>query len=396
MRISTALLLLFSLSLPLWATPEEDFLTNLRESRLQDARFYLEEGHSVNSFIEGEKTALILMCREERSLEVRWLLEQGADPNTADREGMTPLMYAALRGNRDIAQILILNGAALNLQSPLGTTALQIAINAGQTDLARFLEERGGLIIDGYYEHPVLNEIWSRRQHYAQALKYLEKRWIHYDFLNTLINGDFRALRDMLDAGADPGSTDTEGVTALMFAASSPDRFKGELLLNRGADPSMRDSMDLDALWYAAFRGNLSLIDLLLEKGVTDDSSYLESSPLFGAFSSGNYRALIRLLDAGFDPGKTGRLGASLAHYASFQSDLRTLRELASRGVLLNTEDGSGKTPMDYLIQGFNLNGDETLYSPVARFLRDNGVSATLESTALDNIKLSRIIYSKW
>jgi len=396
MRISIAVLFILSLSISLWATPEEDFMTDLRESRLQDARFYLEGDHSVDTYVDGEKTALILMCQEERSHEIRWLLEQGADPNKADSEGLTPLMHIAVLGNRDIAQILLLSGAAPNLQSPVGTTALQMAINAGQTSLARFLEDRGGLIIDGYYEHPVLSEIWSRRQHYARALKYLETRWIHYDFLNTLINGDYRALRDMLDHGEDPNSADTEGITALMFAASSPDIFKAELLLDRGADPNLRDSMDLTALWYAAFRDHLSLIDLLLEKGAKDDASYLESSPLFGAFASGAYPAMEKLLDAGFNPGKTGRLGASLIHYASFQGDLRTLRELKARAVTLNSKDGNGLTALDYLIQGFSLSGNETLFLPAAQFLRDEGVHATLDPSALDNIKLSRIIYSKW
>jgi len=396
MKQTLILLIILILSPTLWATPEEDFLTALRESRLQDARFYLEDDNPVNSYIDGESTALILMCREDRSPIVRWLLEQGADPDKADRDGITPLMHAAVRGNRNIVQILLLGGATINLQAPVGTTALQMAINAGRNDLARYLEDRGGLIIDGYYEHPVLNEIWTRRQHSVRALKYLETRWVHYDFLNTLINGDYRALRDLLDEGADPDAADTEDVTALMLAASSPDAFKAELLLDRGASVGRRDSMDLTALWYAAYRDNTGLIDLLMEHGAADDAAFLESSPLFGAFCSGAYDALEKLLDLGFDPGKSGRLGAFLVHYAAFQGDLRTLRELDRRSVSLKEKDSRGLTVLDYLIQGFNLSGDETLFMPVAGYLRDKGVEATLSSSSLDNLKLSRIIYSKW
>ena len=51
---------------------------------------------------------------------------------------------------------------------------------------------------------------------------------------------------------------------------------------------------------------------------------------------------------------------------------------------------------MDYLIRGFNLSSDETVFLPAARFLREMGVEATMEPYSLDNIRLSRIIYSKW
>jgi ankyrin repeat protein len=389
------ILFLFVIS-SLMATPEEDFLTDLRDSRLQDARFFLDDKHSVNMALHEGNTALIIMCKEQRSLEVRWLLDQGADPDLTDPQGLTPLMHAAIKGNRNLAQILLQEGAFLNLQSPLGYTALLLAVNNVRTDLARYLEEKGGRIIDGHYDHPVLSEIWNRRQHYARALSLRESRWVYHEFLSTLIKGDYETLRTMIETGTDPNAADTEGVSALMMAASRDDIYTADLLLSQGANPALKDNLDLSALWYAAFENHQKLIDLLLESGITDDAAYLESSALFGAFASGSYPAMIRLIDAGWDTEKTGRLGASLVHYATFMGDLRTLVELKKAGASLGRVDGDNLTAMDYLILGYHLNEEESIYIPVASFLREEGVDATLDPSVLDNIKLSRIIYSKW
>jgi ankyrin repeat protein len=390
------LILLWVAIHPMVATPEEDFLTDLRDSRLQDARFFLEDNHSVNMSLVDGHTPLILMCIEQRSHEVRWLLEQGADPNLIDSEGFTPLMHAAMKGDRNLAQILLQAGALVNLQSPLGSTALQLAVNGIHTELADYLEKRGGLIMDGYYAHPFLSELWTRRQHYARALSLIETRWMHHEFLKTLIQGDYEGLKLLLDSDSDPNAVDTEGVSALMMAASQDDTYMAELLLSRGANPALKDNMGLNALWYAAFKNNLDLIELLLDSGIKDDADFLENSSLFGAFSSGAYTALSLLIEAGWDTQKTGRLGTSLQHYAAFYGDLRTLVILKEAGVDLSLEDGNGQTAMDSLIQGYTLNEGETLYIPAATFLKDEGVEATLKAADLDNIKLSRIIYSKW
>lgn len=389
-------ILIFILSSPLFATPEEDFLTALRESRLQDARFYLEAGNSPDQIIEDGRSALIIMCDEQRSHEVRWLTEQGADPNLTDSMGQTALMYGALRGNRNIIQILIQAGALLNIQSPMGYTALQMAINSGHFETAADLEERGALVIEAYYDHPFLSEIWTRRQHYAEALSLKESRWKYHEFLETVLAGDYRGIRTMIEEGTDPNAADSSGVTALMLSAGSRDPYLSQFLLTSGADPSLKDDMGLSALWFAAFCNNLPLIHLLLDAGAGDDAPYLENSPLFAAFSSGSHEAMILLMDAGWNMELTGRNGASLAHYGAFAADLRTLRELEKRGVDLGQRDAAGLSAQDYLIKGYHLGDQESLYIPIASYLKSRKVEATTPSSVLDNMKLSRIIYSKW
>ncbi len=387
------------LSVFLWATPEEDFLSDLRASRLQDAAYFLDE-HSPDTLLEDGKQALILMVMENRNRELRWLVEQGADPNLPDSEGMTALMHAAVQGNRGMVQILLKAGGEINARLDDGSTALLFAVNSGHRELAAYLEQRGGLILGGYFAHPLLDEIWSRRQHYKKALALSERRWRHHDFLDAVVNGTYRELEAALNRGGDPDAKDTEGVTALMMAASREDVFRGRLLLQRGADPSLYDLKGLSALWYASFAGNLELMDELLkaDRAQLDggDAGYLENTPLFASFCSSSYDAASVLLDAGALTGVRGRLGASLVHYAALNADLRMLRMLNRAGASLQSVDDKGRTALDYLIMGYHLGDDESLYLPVASFLKDEEVPVQTAPSVLDNVKLSRIIYSKW
>ena len=383
----------------LWATPEEDFLSDLRASRLRDASYFLDE-HSPDVQLEDGMQALVLMVRENRIREVRWLVEQGADPNLPGGDGWTPLMQAARQGNRAVVQILLHAGAEINVRLPDGTTALLVAVNHGRRDLAEYLEEEGGRILNGYYDNPLLDEIWSRRQHYAMALSLREHRWKHYNALDTVVNGTYRDLKAYLDGGGNPDAADPDGVTALMMAASLEDGFSGRLLLERGADSESADSKGLTALWYASYMANSALVETLLEDRSADslgsEPGYLESNPVFGAFCSSSYDVMVRLLEAGIQADQKGRLGCSLVHYAALNGDLRSLRILKDAGVSLREKDDQGLTALDYLIKGYHLGDDETTYMSVATFLKDEGVGVVTEPSVLENVKLSRIIYSKW
>ena len=209
MKKYSILILLLLLPFLLAATPQEDFLIALRESRLQDASFYLRSGVSINEPLLDGQPVLNIMCRELRSSIVRWLIDKGADPDIRDNDGLSPLMYAAQRGNRDIAQILLLAGAQINLRDPFGNTALQIAVNHGHWQLADFLEKRGGTLGEGYFEHPVLSEVWTRREHYRETLMLIENRWPSYEFLKAVRDGDYKKTLEMLREGASPDAADS-------------------------------------------------------------------------------------------------------------------------------------------------------------------------------------------
>jgi ankyrin repeat protein len=148
---------------------------------------------------------------------VALLLELGADPLATDGEGVRAIAYAADPGvGRAVIEALAAHGG-LDL---FGALAL------GDEDAAAgLLDASPGLVGSG------------------GALHLAAKR------------GDARAVRWLLDRGADPnarwGHWDAE-VTALHLASAQGHAAVVRLLLEAGADPAIRDSKhDGDAIGWA-------------------------------------------------------------------------------------------------------------------------------------------------
>ncbi len=398
--VLSVFLFLFLTMEGLFATPVEDFLMALRQSRFRDARYYLEAGGSVDTAVYGGEPVLIIMCREQRVRALRWLLEQGANPDTLSSQGQGPLHLAAKTGNREMAQTLLQWKADINLQTLEGKTPLLEAVNGMHYELAFWLESQGGLIKGGPLFSPLLYEIWERRQHCARGLALKEVRWKHFNFLNTVVHRSYGELKTLLEEGANPDAANPENVSALMMSASLGDAYKGELLLSWGANPYARDTLGLTALWYASYFGNTALMERLMNIPFKDTGSFetlsLENSPLFAAWCSRSYGAMAKLIEHGGLETGEGRKGTSLLHYAAFSGDLRTIRMLADAGASLTKKDREGRNAMDYLILGFELSGDEASYMEEARYLKARGIKPRVLQTLGGCPGLSKFIFSPW
>lgn len=115
-------------------------------------------------------------------------------------------------------------------------------------------------------------------------------------------------FRVLLEAGADPDSTNGKGLTPLMLACILEDSGRGEEravmareLLEAGADPALADFQGKTALGFAAARSQTDLIDILLRKAPTTLNRATPDglTPLYAAAMSGKDKAVSHLLSAG-------------------------------------------------------------------------------------------------
>ena len=83
--------------------------------------------------------------------------------------------------------------------------------------------------------------------------------------LVALRDADIRTARSLLLGGADANAKDSDGMTALMYAALYTSADSMKMLLDRGADPNAKNNAGLTALMLAA--GDLEKVKLLLAKG---------------------------------------------------------------------------------------------------------------------------------
>lgn len=114
--------------------------------------------------------------------------------------------------------------------------------------------------------------------------------------------GDLNKVKAELTAGADPNEQDTEGWTALMWAAQDNDIKMMELLLQNGADPMIQDLYEETALNKATTQGNIEAIRTLINAGADPNhAKNYGGVPLMDAISSKNIETVKVLLELGAD-----------------------------------------------------------------------------------------------
>ena len=332
---------------------EPAIMTAARSGNADAVRALLRHGATVDAREAWKgQTALMWAAAEDRADVAQALIEAGADLNARStgwpleakrpangnivsvrpRGAWTPLLFAARQGALDAARVLVRAGANLNITEPDGTNALVIAIINAHYDLAAFLLQSGAdpNIADKYgrtalYAAADMNSLESSVTRPAPkdldatrpidvARLALERgarvdaalveptpgRGLSDDpdpiltagttaFLRAAKSGDAAAMRLLLDEGANPLLTTSDGTTAPMAAAglgwryglsqvSEADAIHAiELCLKAGVDINAANAKGQTALHGAAMRGANQIVQFLVDHGARLDATDKEN-----------------------------------------------------------------------------------------------------------------------
>jgi len=213
---------------------------------LEKTRLLVAHGADVNAKSDDHRTPLMIAARHPGAVKiVKFLLDNGANPNptTVPVAESSPLLEALTGGDDAIVKLLIQRGADAK------ATADQGLFMADAMKCPKGLALLAARITD--------------KKDYTLALQQIA------------CLGDAKAMRLMVDHGADVNAFDPTGRTALMYAAVSDllpvDCVK--LLIERGADVNAIDKHPKSgdtgqtALDIAKQKGITPVVELLLKSG---------------------------------------------------------------------------------------------------------------------------------
>lgn len=193
---------------------------------------------------EGD-TALILALNLRFADKAKVLINDGADLNQKTKEGDTALILAVKGEKADVVQELINCGADLNQKDKKNYTALMTAVEEEKIDLVQALINGGA----------DLNQKCGKRDNTALMLDVALQKT---DIVQALIK-----------SRANVNLQNTDGVTALMMAASSskPDIDTVQALIKAGANVNLQDRDGYTVLDSVMHLKYADIVELLKRAG---------------------------------------------------------------------------------------------------------------------------------
>jgi ankyrin repeat protein len=217
---------------------------------VESGRALLEVGADANELlVSSQVTPLLIAAAGRHESFVALLLEHGADPNVVDANSHTPLHHAAwIRASAGIVELLLDHGADPNVRlSETGPEERQVDVDDRENTYTDT-----GISMNGATPFLMASEVSS-----------------------------LRAMRALLDAGADPTITTEYGTNALLLAAGGGTDFARprslqeredsleavKMLVELGLDVNATGEFDWTAVHMASFQGLNDVVRYLVEEG---------------------------------------------------------------------------------------------------------------------------------
>ncbi|KAH6951572.1 ankyrin repeat-containing domain protein [Fusarium avenaceum] len=262
---------------------------------------------------------------------VRLILAQGVDPTCHDDGDVPPLLLAVRRGYLEIAETLLDQGVKIDDGDSWGETPLQVALTGGQHEILKLFLDRN------FIRNDPTGDIG------ADALEV------------AIVRPDFRALKLLLEGGANPLARRWTGYNAIISATLSREEGMAIFMTEPLNDLSeIKDRVGKGLLWYAAKGRCERYTKYLLDRGVDPNTDTWQ--PLTGAMFGGSALVTEMLLDCGADvelKDEIGRSPLKVALEEGVESERQeVVRLLLSKGASLEKAELNDEQKV--LVQSFS------------------------------------------
>jgi ankyrin repeat protein len=281
---------------------------------------------------QGPGGTLLHVAADEGDLRtVDLLLEYGANPRATDRIRATPLHYAAKRGRIDIIKRLAEEEVDLHAIADFrgDDTPAALAMDRGQRKAAKY-------ILFEAAKGDLRGEPLERLLHMAAN------------------NDEWDMVRQLLEAGADPGAQEELGSWPLSRAVMSGSVEPVNLLLQHGATPLESHPFSPPRLlWVAARAANPEVIQILYDNGLSIDMRDDQGrTALHHAARETDEYAVEYLIELGADVNARADAGETPLYAAVGSNRMKNVRILLKHGA--DPSLGSaGETPLELAARTF-------------------------------------------
>ncbi|HQF07231.1 MAG TPA: ankyrin repeat domain-containing protein [Spirochaetota bacterium] len=280
-------------------------------------------------------------------------LDNGADINQKSGNGTTPLHEAIFNLDLEVVSYLIERKADLNILNRWGYSPLAWCYEVQGSDeelapIAAALKKVGAKeIVKDTGEPPPFP--WSKptpetlAQYNANIL-----------FCAQQPNCDLGMLNRFLKKGADPNTSNSQGIPAIVFGILRGNEGFVKLLVENRADVN-RLSAAGSPLANATYYGNMNMVKLLVENGAKlDVPDNGEFNPLMQAFQRNHFEVVRYLIDQGANTRVTGHGNKGPIHYAAGSGDMKLAKLLIKKGADIMATDDGGWDAMIHAAWGEN------------------------------------------
>jgi ankyrin repeat protein len=166
-------------------------------------------------------------------------------------------------------------------------------------------------------------------------------------------SGDKQAVQALLKKKADVNASQTDGATALHWAAYLEDAETTSLLIRAGANVDARNNYGITPLALAATNGNAVVIEHLLKAGANPNGAVRSGeTPLMLAARSGKVEAVKALLIAGADlNAKETWNGQTALMWAAAEGLGAVVEALIEAGAEIRPQSNAGTTPFIFAVR---------------------------------------------
>ena len=324
--------------------------------------------HKADYGIKNEDgTALLhLVCKMGNQEMAEHLLDLGAEINLPDNKGLTAIHYAAMSGNSKLVEALLKRDSDPNKLTKTKETPLHFAAKYAGIEEVQFLVEHGASI--KAINWTLVENIKEQRR--RQDRLYYDSDEEHINALKAALGlktpellMDDEEEEEEEDEDEDDGGERYADVTASQFSPVRSKRNAGQKITDLDHIPvellprDIHDAANTEgttALHYAAGRGDTDVVQYLIENGAdikAEDTAFSRSVIHFAA-ENGNIDCIKYLTENGANLLDRDCYGATALHYAARSNNLEAVKYLVNKKVDYTDKDIRGWTAMHYAASG--------------------------------------------